>query len=250
MKIGIQLYSLRDEMAKDMEKTLRRVAEMGFEFVEFAGYFGKSAEEIRLLLDKYGLEGASVHQGFDPDTTEEQYEAQIAFLKTLGVKYWGIPCMDKDNFLPGERLIKTTQGLNTLGTRLIRNGMELCYHNHDYELEMYDGKCHLDRMFDTFDRCLVSPEFDVCWLHYGGKDPASYIRKHGSYSKIIHLQDYKMDGKAMKFTPLGEGVVDFLSIIDAIKGSRIEYLVYEKDDWYDDAFEDARKSIAYLKSII
>jgi sugar phosphate isomerase/epimerase len=250
VKIGIQLYSLRDEMAKDMENTFRRVAEMGFEFVEFAGYFGRSAEEIRTLLDKYGLAGTPVHQGYDFDATEEQYMEWISYLKTLGVRYWGIPCMDKENFLPGEKLLATTQRLNTLGTWLNRNGMELCYHNHDYELETYEGKCHLDRMFDTFDRCLVSPEFDVCWLHRGGKDPAAYIRKHGNYSKIIHLQDYKIQDGKMIFTPLGEGVVDFKSIMSALKSSNIEYLVYEKDDWYDDAFEDARKSIEYLKSIM
>lgn len=250
LKIGIQLYSLRGEMEKSVEKTLERVAEIGFEFVEFAGYFGKTAEELRTLLDKYGLEGASVHQGFDFNTTEEEYIKQVEFLKTLGVKFWGVPCVDKSNFIPYEPLRTLTQGFNTLGTFLKRSGMELCYHNHAYELELYKGKSHLDRAFDTFDRCLVSPEFDVCWLNYGGVDPVDYIKKHGYYSKIIHLQDYKTENGKMKFTPLGEGVVDFSSIIKAIKDSSIEYLVYEKDEWYDDAFADAEKSIKYLKSII
>lgn len=250
LKIGIQLYSLRGEMEKSVEKTLERVAEMGFDFVEFAGYFGKNADELRALLDKYGLEGASVHQGYNPDTTEEQYKEQIEFLKTLGVKYWGVPCVDKSNFIPDEPLRALTQGFNTLGTRLKRAGMELCYHNHDFELEKYNGKSHLDRAFDTFDRCLVSPEFDVCWLHRGGVNPAEYVRKHGNYSKIIHLQDYKIENNSMIFTPLGDGVVDFPEIIKAIKDSSIEYLVYEKDEWYDDALADAKKSIEYLKSII
>ena len=250
LKIGIQLYSLRGEMEKSVEKTLERVAEMGFDFVEFAGYFGKSAEELRALLDKYGLEGASVHQGYNPDTTEEQYREQIEFLKAIGVKYWGVPCVDKSNFIPYEPLRALTQGFNTLGTYLKRFGMELCYHNHDFELELYEGKSHLDRAFDTFDRCLVSPEFDVCWLHRGGVDPVDYIRKHGNYSKIIHLQDYKLENGSMIFTPLGEGVVDFPAIVNAIKDSSIEYLVYEKDEWYDDAFADAEKSIKYLKTLI
>lgn len=250
LKIGIQLYSLRGEMEKDVESTLRRVAEMGFEFVEFAGYFGKSAEELRALLDKYGLEGASVHQGYDRNATEEEYAAQIKFLQTLGVRYWGVPCVDKSDFIQGEPLMALTQGFNTLGTRLKRAGMELCYHNHDFELEVYNGKRHLDRAFDTFDRCLVSPEFDVCWLNYGGVNPVDYVKKHGNYSKIIHLQDYKIENGTMIFTPLGEGVVDFPAIMDAIKDSNIEYLVYEKDDWYDDALEDARISIGYLKSLI
>jgi len=250
LKIGIQLYSLRGEMEKDVEKTLERVAEMGFEFVEFAGYFGKSAEELRSILDKYGLEGASVHQGFDFNTTEEEYKRQISFLKTLGVKLWGVPCVDKSNFIPYEPLRALTQGFNTLGTYLKRSGIELCYHNHDFELEKYNGKSHLDRAFDTFDRCLVSPEFDVCWLNYGGADPVEYVKKHGYYSKIIHLQDYKIEDEKIKFMPLGEGVVDFPAIIRAINDSNIEYLVYEKDEWYDDALEDAAKSIKYIRSLI
>ena len=158
--------------------------------------------------------------------------------------------MDKSDFIQGEALMTLTQGFNTLGTYLKRVGMELCYHNHDFEFEFYNGKRHLDRAFDTFDRCLVSPEFDVCWLNYGGVNPVEYIRKHGCYSKIIHLQDYKMENGAIKFTPLGEGVVDFPKIIEAIKDSSIEYLVYEKDEWYDDAMKDAEKSIKYLKSLL
>ena len=250
LKIGIQLYSLRGEMEKSVENTLRRVSEMGFEFVEFAGYFGKSAQELRALLDKYGLEGASVHQGYDSSTTEEQYKEQIQFLQTLGVKFWGVPCINKSQLTSYDRLITLTQGFNTLGTWLKRSGMELCYHNHDFELQYHNGKRHLDRMLDTFDRCLVSPEFDVYWLNYGGVDPVDYIRKHGHYGKIIHLQDYKIENNSMIFTPLGKGVVDFPSIMRAIKDSNIEYIVYEKDDWYDDALKDAKESIEYLKSLI
>ena len=88
-KVGIQLYSLRDAMEKDMDATLKAVKEMGYDYVEFAGYFDKSAEEVRTLLDKYGLECVSVHQAIG--LFEEEGKAAVDYLNTIGAKYCAIP---------------------------------------------------------------------------------------------------------------------------------------------------------------
>ena len=88
-KVGLQLYSVRDQMEKDMEGTLKAVKEMGYDYVEFAGYFGKSAEEIRALLDKYGLICISVHQGLD--FYEEGGQSAAEYIKTLGANFSAIP---------------------------------------------------------------------------------------------------------------------------------------------------------------
>ena len=97
LKVGIQLYSLRDELAKDMDATLKRVKEMGYDYVEFAGFYDKSAEEIKALLDKHGLIAVSMHQSLDPYLSENAEEF-ISFVKTLGIKYSAVPWMDSAVF--------------------------------------------------------------------------------------------------------------------------------------------------------
>ena len=93
-KVGLQLYSVRDAMEKDMDATLKAVKEMGYDYVEFAGYFGKTAEEVKALLDKYELKAISVHQA--TDLFEKEGKAAVDYLNTIGVEYSAIPWYDKN----------------------------------------------------------------------------------------------------------------------------------------------------------
>lgn len=275
LKVGIQLYSLRDEMQKDMDATLKRVKEMGYDYVEFAGFYDKSADEIKALLDKHGLKAVSIHQSLDPYLSDKADEF-ITFIKTLGIKYSAVPWMDKNVFHDADKYAKFVCDMKKVGKMLKDNGIALCYHNHDFEYEMINGEYILDRLYNDVESDLLMTELDLCWVKYGGEDPVKYVNKYADRSGIVHFKDFsakrmgggpvyalidengneiktdKNDKEAneFKFTPLGKGVQDFTSILEAVKNSNIEYVIYEKDSWYDnDPFEEAAISREYLRSL-
>jgi sugar phosphate isomerase/epimerase len=273
LKVGIQLYSLRDEMEKDVEATLKKVAEIGYEYVEFAGFHGKTAEEMKSILDKYRLTAISVHQNADGFNTPEKMQAFIEYVKTLGIKFVVIPWMNKEVFYNEKEYAQLVKTLTEAGKIFKENGLTLCYHNHDFEFDKVGDKYILDRLYEDVPQDLLMTELDLCWVKYGGEDPVKYVNKYANRSELVHFKDFyatEMGGGAVyalidengkeierkktqaetafKFMPLGKGVQDFEPIVDEVKKSNISYVIYEKDQWYDgDPFEDARISREFLK---
>ena len=175
-KVGIQLYSLRDEMEKDMDATLKAVKEMGYDCVEFAGYFGRSAEEVRAMLDKYGLECVSVHQ--TPSLFVEEGQKAVDYLKTIGAKYAAIPWYDADKLAGTPEWENTVEMFKQTGKLLADNGIQQLYHNHDFEFKKVDGKFLLDWLYETLPQEYLQPQVDTCWVHYAGYNPAEYLEKY------------------------------------------------------------------------
>ncbi len=270
-KIGLQLYSVRDDMERDFEGTLKKVAEMGYEYVEFAGYFGHSAEEIKAILEKYGLRCISVHQGVE--WFLEEGKAACDFLKTFGVKYAVVPWYAVENHKGNAGWETTLVNFARTAQLLADNGMVMGYHNHDFEFGTYEGKYLLDWLYATFPASLLSPEIDTCWVHYAGVNPAEYLRKYDGRMEIVHLKDFSCDKLAagpvyalidkdgkeqetpekadtgFRFRPIGEGIQDWKAILDACEQAGAEVLIVEQDQCYEDAPLDAvARSRAYLKN--
>ncbi len=271
-KVGLQLYSVRDQMNLDVESTLKAVKEMGYDYVEMAGYFDKSAEEMRALLDKYGLRCISVHQTLD--FYESKGQVGVDFIKTLGAEFSVIPWYDKAK-LPGSPVWEETKELFVrTGKLLKKNGVDMCYHNHDFEFEMVDGKYKYDIMMEEISRDIFKPEFDTCWVRYAGEDPCQYIRTFAGNVRIIHLKDFTCkklasgpayalidengnpiepatkEDNAFRFTPLGRGMQDFPAILAAAEEAGTEYVIVEQDDTYElPSLEAAKISREYLKTL-
>ena len=271
MKVGIQLYSIRQEMEKDMDAALKAVKEMGYDYVEFAGFFNKDAEDVKAMLDKYGLTAISVHQGVDP-WLEKGQEA-IDYLKTVGVKYCAIPWCPGEK-LEGEAWEDTKKVFTDFGKALKDNGINLLYHNHDFEFKKVDGKYVIDKMYEEIPADLFNPEFDTCWVHYAGENPCDYIRKYNGRLNVLHLKDFvcknlgggpvyaliddnggdaknaSKEDNGFEFRPVGYGIQDFPAILKAAEEVGIEYIIVEQDDSYDTpVLETAKKSREYLKSL-
>ena len=272
-KVGIQLYSIREQMAQDMDATLKKVKEIGYDYVEFAGYFGKSAEEVKALLDKHGLEAVSVHQSID--LFLEQGQSAIDYLKVLGVKYVVVPWYNKSEFQ--ENWDDTIAKFTKLGKMMKDNGLQFAYHNHDFEYDtLASGELIIDKLYDTLGSEIIDPEFDTCWVSYAGYNPCEYIERYSGRVGIIHLKDYVcaknasgpvydlidksgankgIDTKAskeengFKFRPVGYGVQRFNEILASAEKAGTEYVIVEQDQWYDDdPMECARMSREYLKN--
>lgn len=269
-KIGLQLYSVRDDMEKDMDATLRKVSEMGYECVEFAGYFGKPAEEVKAMLDKYKLEAVSVHQGYEVFLQDEK--TNIDYLKTLGVKYCAIPWMDKNKHAGNDVFPQTVNEITSVAKALKANGIQMCYHNHDFEFEKFEDKFLLDWLYESIPSELLQPEIDTCWVKYSGNDPVEYINKYAGRLEILHLKDFVSDKFAngpvyalidndgnscesqktntFEFRPVGSGIQDFESILNAAEKAGIEYLIVEQDNCTTASpLESAKMSREYLKTL-
>lgn len=272
-KIGLQLYSLRNEMEKDVEKTLKTVSEIGYRYVEFAGYFGKTALEMKEILDRYSLCAISVHQGYDVFLENEK--ESIDYLKTLGVKFCAIPWMDVKKLTEKDVFLKTVEEIKKVGKILKENGITLCYHNHDFEFKVLDGEYLLDHLYGEIPANLLETEFDCGWVTYAGENPADFIHKYANRTNIVHLKDftckklkngpaYKLidsNGKAIEteinaddncfeFRPIGQGRLDIPPIIDACSEINAEYLIVEQDECPTASpLESVKQSYEYLKGL-
>ena len=269
-KVGLQLYSVRDAMEKDMDATLKAVKEMGYDYVEFAGYFGKTAEEVKALLDKYELTAVSVHQAID--LFEKEGKAAVDYLNTIGVEYSAIPWYDKNELY--NNWDETVKKFAEVSKLLKAGGIQLMYHNHDFEFVKIDGEYVLDKLYRTLDAETLMPEIDTCWVHYAGVDPAEYVRKYAGRIKVLHLKDFvckKLGGgpvyalidedgneiknaskedNGFKFTPVGSGIQDWNEILTAADEAGVEYVIVEQDDSYEMcSLEAAKMSRDYLKTL-
>ena len=272
LKVGIQLYTLRDQTEKDLVGTLQTVKKIGYDYVEYAGYFGYSAADLKKLTEDCGLIGISTHYGLDNFKNPDTFDANVAYQKELGVKYVAIPWMDKMEGLAGgeEALAKTAELMTKTAIALKKNGMQLLYHNHDFEFEPVGDKLPIDALYEAVPELM--PEFDTCWVKYAGYDPVEYINKYSGRTPVIHLKDFvgkkgstqvyalvdkdgnpvggdNSDVSAFAFRSVGSGIQNFPAIIRAGIASGAEAIIVEQDDCYGDSFGAAEASRAYLKSI-
>ncbi|MBQ4145349.1 MAG: sugar phosphate isomerase/epimerase [Clostridia bacterium] len=271
-KIGLQLYSIREDMEKDMENALKKVKEIGYDYVEFAGYFGHSAEEVKAMLDKYGLECVSVHQ--TPQLFADEGQKAVDYLKTIGAKYCAIPWYDADKHAGTENWDNTVELFSKVGKLLKENGIQQLYHNHDFEFKKFENKFLLDWLYETIPADFLQPQVDTCWVRYAGYDPAEYIEKYAGRIKVIHLKDYvckkRNDGPAyaligedgteekeaskedngFEFRPLGMGVQNIPAILEVADKIDADILIVEQDlSVSRPPLEAAEISRKYLKTL-
>ena len=268
MKIGVQLYSVRDDMAQDFEGTLKKVKEMGYECVEFAGLFDKSAAEVKALCEKYGLDPISAHVSLDDMLGDDSVLQTYA---DIGCKFVAIPWMSEE-YRPGNPAFdRNLPKLIRLAERAKALGMFLAYHNHDVEFEKVDGEYVLDLLYSTIPADLLKAELDTCWVNVGGADPVAYVHKYAGRVDILHFKDFAgrksenmyaligvNDGKKddtvgdFEYRPLGQGLQDMPAILKAAEESGTEWGIVEIDEPSagKTPMQCIKESIDYLKTIM
>ena len=265
--IALQLYSVRTDMEADFEGTLKKVKELGYDGVEFAGLYGKSVAEVKKLCEEIGLVPISAHVPYGELLKGEETFKTYA---EIGCKYIVIPWIGAEYLAGGEKNAEFNENVKKFGELANANGMKLCYHNHDFEFQKADGEYKLDRLYSDVSADLLLTQLDTCWVNVGGENPADYIRKYNGRIEIIHLKDFVgsksenmygligTDGKeapkeATKFElrPVGCGVQNFPAILDACKEVNAKWVIVEQDSPSMDKtpLECAETSINYLKSL-
>ena len=272
LKLGLQVWSVEPNLIEDMEAALKEIKEMGYDYVEFGNFYGRTAEELSALLKKYELQCISVHQPYAPIL--ENPEEKIAYYKTLGVKYCAIPWMGMENHKGNPGYEQAVKDIIQVGTLLKEAGIQLLYHNHEFEFLKYEGKYLLDWPLEAVPEELIQPQLDTCWIHYAGYDPAEYIRAKAGRITAIHLKDFvceKLAGGPMyelqgleagedldanrnsngfEFRPCGQGRQNFPAILKAAEEVGVEYVIVEQDKATTASpMESVRQSAEYLKSI-
>ena len=238
MDYAIQLFSVRDGMEQDFEGTLKKVSEMGYKAVEFAGFFGKSAEEVKALLDKYGLQVSGTHTGIDDVLAD--VEGTIAYHKAIGNKYIIMPGYGLWN---QSRLDECIGKVNSVIDRLAAEGITLCYHNHHDEFRTNDdGSQPYEQLLY---RTKLGIEVDTYWAYVGMKYPINLLRRLGDRVKFLHIKDGNEAGAGQ---PLGHGTAPIKEVYDYAQENGIP-LVVESETLTPDGLTEAQICIDWLHSI-
>lgn len=240
---GLTLYTLRNDMGEDAEGTLKAVAAAGYKYIEAADYrdgkfYKMTPEEFKNALDELGLIPLSTHMG---SVSLENADEQIADVKAAGFKYFVLPVPPRDFFAFDQenRSIKMkgdikelTEFMNTLGKKCKEAGLELLYHNHDFEYKKDEnGLVPIEYFMENTDPELVNFQVDLYWVVKAGADPIAYMEKYPGRYRIWHVKDMDDQGR---FAPVGTGTIDFAKILEKKDISGMKYYIVEQDQTFDD----------------
>ena len=267
LPVAVQLYSVRGDAKNDLLGTLKAIKEMGYDGVEFAGLHGYTPAEIKKMCDELGLVPISAHVPYRDMVADAQ--GVLSQYAEIGCKFVVVPYLVEADRPGTENFPKVIENVKMIGEVAKRLGMKLLYHNHDFEFLKIDGKYALDILYDEVPADLLATELDTCWVNVGGEDPTSYILKYSGRSPVVHLKDffgeksedmYELIGIEKKaptrpsnfeFRPVGAGLQNFPSILDAAEKAGAEWVVVEQDSpsMGLTAMESIEKSREYLKTL-
>lgn len=259
-KIGVQLYTVRDAMAKDAVGTLKAIAGIGYNDVEGAGYregkfYGMSPKEFKSTLNGLGLDMRCGHvsTGAEDKSLKRtliggDWEGACSDFANVGQTHIVMPYLqdfERKGIDDYKRLIDL---LNTSGEVASKYGLKFGYHNHDFEFKMLDGELPYDLLLKGTDPKYVNFELDLYWIKFAGKDPFDYFEKHPGRFMLWHVKD--MDARDKYFSEVGNGVIDWKPIFDKSKQSGMELFYVEQDTCRNHQPLDSIKiSHDYLKKL-
>ncbi|CAG7650263.1 sugar phosphate isomerase/epimerase family protein [Paenibacillus allorhizosphaerae] len=245
--VGLQLYTLREETKNDFIGTLRKVADLGYRAVEFAGYGGIPASEMKKVLGDLGLAAPSSHVGLQ--LLENELQQQIEYSLEIGAKYIICPWLDEKLLKDEDSFHRLMEQFARIGEEVTRSGLQFAYHNHAFEFQpAASGQPILDRMYQSVSSDLMKAELDLYWVKKGGYDPRTYLLSYKGRAPLIHVKDMADDADGT-FAEVGYGIIDYKPIFAIAEEAGVEYYIVEQDRCQRPALESVRMSIEYLKSI-
>lgn len=245
MAVAVQMFTLREESEKDFAGTLKKVAKLGYDGVELAGYGGLTVKEVKANLDHLGLQAVANHV---PLAELENNLAQvIKNQKILKSNYLVCPYI-----MPNRRREEDYRALipllDQVGETCRQEGITFCYHNHDFELDrLSDGRKVLEAIFDDTNAANVKAELDVYWLTKAGEKPTEWMNRYKGRAPLIHLKDMTTDAEQF-FAELGTGGVDIDAVLAAGEQTGVQWWVVEQDVSRLTPFKSIEISINYLKT--
>ncbi len=262
-RAGLQLYTVRDLMKKDFEGTIAKVAQIGYKEVEFAGYYDRSPQDVRAILEKDGLTSPSTHVGYD--IVEQKWSEALDAAHTIGHTFVVCPWIDAKQRKTPDGWKRAAELFNHAGEAARKAGIQFAYHNHAFEFEPSEalgGKLPYDFLLAETDPNLVKMEMDLCWITVGGQDPVKYFDRYPGRFPLVHVKDWTTKGpggndyggatgaskKPGHMTDVGQGEIDFKRIFAQSGKAGIQHYFVENDE-PKSAFEDIKISYDYLAKL-
>ncbi len=244
-KIGLQLYTVRDQMKISVERTLADVARIGYREVEFAGYFNRPPRALNQLLKRNRLSAPAAHVGID--AVRGPWNRTLAEAEEVGHKWLLVAWLAESDRDSVDAVRRTADLFNKAGEDAKRSGMRFAYHNHDFEFKELDGRPMLDLLLEHTDPKYVDFEMDLYWTVKGGADPLDYFARYPERFPLVHVKDGGPPPEH-KMTEVGKGVIDFKRIFAARKAAGIKHYFVEHDNPAD-SLASVATSYRYLKSL-
>lgn len=238
MKVSLQLYSMRGEVEKGFCSMVRRVGDLGYYGVEFAGFHGLSAHDMKALLDKSNLKAIGSHSGIN--IFRDNAEEELAYLREIGADYMVCPGAPVSSM---EEVMTLCDTLNRVSEKAKQYGIKVGYHNHDREFNKLDGKYILDIIAENTNDDVIL-EVDVFWVAYAGVDPFAYIEKWGKKVELVHIKQIG-DDKANVDVEDGK-----ISIPELVKTAKYATnFIVEQEQYPVSPWDSAIHNAAYLNKL-
>lgn len=259
--IGLQLYTVRDAMQSDPSATLARVSKIGYNSVEGATYtgtqkfYGMEAAEFSRLLKRNGLIMPSSHYRLGDEkmngempkgTIMQDWGKAVDDAAAVGIKYMVCAYLSEAERGGTDRYKHIAEQFNKAGETCKKSGIQLCYHNHDFEFKKEDGKFMYEVLLENTDKNLVKMEMDLYWVNKAGQDPIALINEHPGRFPLWHVKDMDKTPEH-SFTEVGNGSIDFKKIFKYADKAGLQYFFVEQDKTPGDPFNSITQSISYIK---
>ncbi len=260
VEIGLQVYTLREQLKTDLEGTLRQVAELGYNYVELFGYregayFGNSVKATRELLDGLGLRVPSAHTGTgaaEPElrgTLLNDWERAVADAKSMGQEYMVCAYLIESERQSIDDYKRLAEVFNRAGEVCKDYGIQFCYHNHDFEFFQLDGQIPYDVLLAETDPGLMQMELDIYWINRAGFNHLDYFQRHPGRFPLWHVKDME-DSPEKAFAEVGSGVINWEEVFAAAAQAGMRCFFVEQDVCKRPPMESIAMSYRYLRSIL
>jgi sugar phosphate isomerase/epimerase len=244
-RIGLQLYTVRSAMARDVAGTLARVAQIGYREVEFAGYFGRAPVALRTALADAGLEAPGAHVPYE--SLADGWDGVLDAARTIGHTHVLVAWIPREERPDLDGWKRVAERFNRAGERARAAGLRFGYHNHDYEFPPVGGAIPYDVLLAATDPALVTFEMDLYWTVKGGRDPLAYFTTHPGRFPMVHVKD-SAGPPDHRMVDVGRGTIDFRAIFARRAQAGIRHWFVEHDE-PPDPFAFCRDAFTYLRSL-
>lgn len=245
---GLQLYSVRDAAKADLLGTVSHVADMGYQGVQFAGFFDTPAKSLKRLMNDKQIDVAGSHTGLDALTGDKLKET-VEYNQELGNRLLICPSLPESARKTRDDYQRTAQKFNEIGQICKENGMTFAYHNHHFEFETFDGETGFDLLFGQTDPALVKVELDCYWATYAGYEPTDIIRKYGDQIVSLHIKDMKEENGKNRSIEIGSGTLDMKALLRVGDEYDVNWFIVEQEDFDGNPVESARVNIDNLNKL-